>query len=102
MVDPKYQRRGLGRKLLQNLLDDADAEKLPIFLFASDESHSLYLQTGFVDVQSWIIDNEYWAAEIEKCGKDAGTLMNAGLGKRFQGVKELEAFMFRWPRDAQT
>lgn len=47
MVDPRHQRRGFGRSLVQWGLDRADEERVPVALDASCAGLALYESMGF-------------------------------------------------------
>jgi len=46
-VEPRFQRKGIGKKLLAWGFERADEENVPIGQWASTEGNSLYRQTGF-------------------------------------------------------
>ena len=49
-VDPERQREGLGSRLLAEVLERCDAERMPAYLEASTErNRGLYLRHGFAD-----------------------------------------------------
>lgn len=52
-VDPKYQRRGIARLLLQWGLERAEREGLPVHLSATPDGASLYSSLGFRSVGKW-------------------------------------------------
>lgn len=52
-VDPKYQRRGIARSLLQWGLERAGKEGLPVHLSATPAGASLYHSLGFRSVGKW-------------------------------------------------
>lgn len=52
-VDPKYQRRGIARSLLQWGLERAEKEGLPVHLSATPDGASLYKSLGFRGVGKW-------------------------------------------------
>ncbi|PMD48407.1 acyl-CoA N-acyltransferase [Hyaloscypha variabilis F] len=60
VVTPKYQRKGIGSKLLRHCLEIADRDVLPAWLSAFPGSHSLYLRFGFEDVEHQDIDLNKW------------------------------------------
>lgn len=94
MIAPKAQRRGIGKLLLGAVTTLGDREQMPTILCSSREARGLYLQMGFKSVQTWTIDNEYWAREIERHGR-----CNDGqsLALTFKGCSEEEVFMVRDP-----
>ncbi|KAI8212563.1 Extracellular metalloproteinase NpI [Colletotrichum sp. SAR 10_76] len=96
MVDPKYQRKGIGAKLLRTVIDISDAERVPTFLVASAEGYGLYKRLGFKDLQTWTIDNGRWAKVIVQHERDLGLTGNETLAERFAGTKEVEKYMMRW------
>ena len=52
-VDPEYQRKGVGTKLLAYGLDLADKLELPAFLEGSPHGKALYNRVGFED-RGWV------------------------------------------------
>jgi GNAT superfamily N-acetyltransferase len=56
-VDPRFQRKGIGKKLLAWGFEKADAEDLPIGQWASVEGNRLYRQVGFVEVGVYEVAN---------------------------------------------
>lgn len=50
-VDPSYQRRGIGRKLMEWGMERSKEEGVPITLTASPAGLSLYQSIGFKEVQ---------------------------------------------------
>ena len=50
-VDPTYQRRGIGTKLMAWGLEQSREENLPITLYASPAGLRLYKKLGFIEVQ---------------------------------------------------
>lgn len=94
MVDPKVQRRGIGKSLLEAVTAMSDREQLSTILCSSREARRLYSQMGFRSVQTWTIDNEYWAREIERLEPE---LSNGGQSwaATFEGCSEEEVFMVR-------
>jgi GNAT superfamily N-acetyltransferase len=94
MIDPKAQRRGIGKLLLGAVTALSDREKIPTILCSSREARGLYSQMAFKSVQTWTIDNEYWAREIERYEH-----WNDGhsLAETFEGCSEEEIYMVRDP-----
>lgn len=52
-VDPKYQRRGIARLLLQWALERAGKEGVPVHLSATPAAAQLYRSLGFRGVGKW-------------------------------------------------
>ncbi|KND87265.1 hypothetical protein TOPH_08117 [Tolypocladium ophioglossoides CBS 100239] len=98
MVDPSHQRKGIGGQLLRAVTNKADAGGVPSLLVASAEAHGLYLRLGFEVLGVWAIDNGYWSGEVVRHERELGIGGNEGLDERFEGMKEEEAYMVRWPR----
>ncbi|KAH7121862.1 acyl-CoA N-acyltransferase [Dactylonectria estremocensis] len=98
MIHPDYQRRGIGGKLLQTVIDRADTEGVPTILTSSESAHELYLKLGFEDLGVWTIDNEAWAKEIVEVNASVGIKENEDLARNYAGIKEVEACMIRSPR----
>ena len=55
-VHPAYQRQGLGKRLMEQALLDADKDGAKAVLCASDLGRRLYLKFGFKDVETKSID----------------------------------------------
>lgn len=64
-TDPNYQRRGIGSKLVQWGLDQADAEGLPCWIHASDAGRRVYEAAGFEQVGYDEYDLDVWATKSE-------------------------------------
>jgi GNAT superfamily N-acetyltransferase len=47
MVDPKYQRVGLGGKLLTKVANEADEMRIPMWLFSRPAGVAMYKAHGF-------------------------------------------------------
>jgi N-acetylglutamate synthase-like GNAT family acetyltransferase len=94
MVDPKAQRRGIGKLLLGAVTTMSDLDQIPTILCSSREARRLYSQMGFKIIQTWTIDNEYWAREIERLEPE---LSDDGQhwAATFEGCSEEEIFMVR-------
>lgn len=98
MINPDYQRGGIGGKLLAAVLNQSDEEGIPIFLASTAESIGLYSRMGFESLGAWPIDNEYWAGRIAGLEKELGITGHEGLQESFKGVGEVEDVMVRWPK----
>jgi GNAT superfamily N-acetyltransferase len=94
MVDPKAQRRGIGKLLLEAVTVMSDREQIPTILCSSREARRLYSQMGFKTVQTWKIDNEYWAREIERHEPELSN-EDQPWAVAFEGCSEEEVFMVR-------
>ena len=55
-VSPKVQRRGVGSKLLDDGLREADAAGIQTVLVASDAGEPLYRKHGFLEYKKFILD----------------------------------------------
>jgi predicted N-acetyltransferase YhbS len=55
-VLPAYQRRGLGQRLMEQVLLDADRDGAQAFLLATDAGKRLYTKSGFVDLETVSLD----------------------------------------------
>lgn len=55
-VHPDYQRRGLGQRLMEQALKDADRDGAQTFLTASDAGKRLYVKSSFVDLETKSLD----------------------------------------------
>lgn len=98
MINPDYQRRGVGGKLLAAVLKRGDEQGIPTFLASTAESIGLYGGMGFESMGTWPIDNEYWAGRIVGLEKELGIAGHEGLQETFKGVREVEDMMVRWPK----
>lgn len=94
MVDPKAQRRGIGKSLLEAVTTMSDREHIPTILCSSREARRLYSQMGFRDVQTWKIDNEYWVREIERLEPELSK-DDRSWAASFEGCSEEEVYMVR-------
>jgi GNAT superfamily N-acetyltransferase len=57
-VDPKYQRCGIGTRLLQWGLEQAERERVPVALEASEKGFGLYKKMGFkTAIETNVVDN---------------------------------------------
>jgi ribosomal protein S18 acetylase RimI-like enzyme len=70
---PEYRGQGLARRLIEQVLRRADAEKVPVYLeTASDNPASkLYRQLGFEEQGSYVMEDlgQYASREeLERCG----------------------------------
>jgi GNAT superfamily N-acetyltransferase len=99
MINPDYQRRGIGGKLLTEVLKRSDEERISIYLASTAESIGLYSRMGFESLGRWPIDNEYWAGRIVGLEKELGIAGHEELQERFKGVGEVEDVMVRWPKE---
>jgi N-acetylglutamate synthase-like GNAT family acetyltransferase len=98
MVDPNHQKKGIGTKLLADVVAKSDEERIPTYIVSSFESHGLYAKLGFEDLEEFPIDNEYWARQIEETELGLGITDSKGLAEKCQGMREVDTGMIRWPR----
>ena len=64
LTDPKHQRKGAGRMLVNWGLKIADELKLPAFLDSSPYGHKLYLDSGFEDVDKSVFDSTKYGGQV--------------------------------------
>ena len=59
-IDPAFQGRGLGRRLLEGVLDEADAEGVPVTLsvLKGNPARRLYEALGFIPVEETDLEYE--------------------------------------------
>ncbi|OPB44906.1 hypothetical protein A0O28_0090440 [Trichoderma guizhouense] len=95
MIDPGYQRKGIGGKLLAAVLERSDEQKVPTFLMSSAESRGLYGKMGFEILGTWRVDNGDWAGRVVELEKGLGIVGREGLEEEFRGVGEVEDVMVR-------
>jgi ribosomal protein S18 acetylase RimI-like enzyme len=98
MTDPKHQRRGIGKKLLGSVVAESDAAGVPAFIVSSIAARALYTNLGFEGLETFPIDNAYWASEIAKHEQELGLTGNEGLIQKCEGLEEADTCMVRWPR----
>ncbi|KAK2608838.1 hypothetical protein QQS21_002551 [Conoideocrella luteorostrata] len=95
MVDSSFQRRGIGRLLLQAALSATTQHSIPTYIVSSRDSHGLYRQLGFQDLASRRIDNEAWVDELIKLERSLGIPGDYNLLQTYRGVVEDESLMMR-------
>jgi ribosomal protein S18 acetylase RimI-like enzyme len=61
-VLPAYQRRGLGQRLMEEAIRDADKDGAKAYLSASDAGRRLYLKYGFKDLEVKYVDFRHLGA----------------------------------------
>lgn len=76
VVEPAWQRRGLGRYLVEEILADLEPFGLRrILLKASDEGRGLYPQLGWTDLEepdAWMVWHRD-PGDVQRCSGGAGT-----------------------------
>ena len=89
VVAPEHQRQGLGAKLLERLLSEADSSGLPVGLCASEQGRPLYGSRGFEVTGELVIltgtpllGTEAGPADVSVLDVDAAVV----LDRRFTGV----------------
>ncbi|KAH7420165.1 acyl-CoA N-acyltransferase [Cadophora sp. MPI-SDFR-AT-0126] len=65
VVLPSYQRLGLGRRLLDIGLKEANALGASVFLVATEMGAGLYKKAGFKEIEQFVIDVKPWGGEGE-------------------------------------
>ncbi|KAF5021693.1 hypothetical protein F66182_6250 [Fusarium sp. NRRL 66182] len=98
MVHPLHQRKGIGGWLLASVTEQADETNAPTLIVSSREGFGLYKKHGFASLDTFPIDNEYWARRItqyeEKIGYTEG---DRQLLEKCRGMREVEDGMIRHP-----
>ena len=62
-VHPRYQRRGIGKRLLKWGIERSNTERVPIGLAASPDGASLYMSVGFQDLGPAVLNGDGWRIE---------------------------------------
>lgn len=66
---PEYQRKGLGGRLLQPILDIADKEQRKTYIEASIKGIGLYKKMGWVEIGEIMIDQRpHGGSGVERTG----------------------------------
>lgn len=55
-VLPAYQRQGLGQRLMEQAVLDADRDGAKAFVCASELGRGLYMKSGFKDLETVFVD----------------------------------------------
>ena len=84
-VLPAYQRLGLGRRLLDIGLDEADKLGASAFLVATEMGAGLYRKAEFREIESFSIDLRPWGGE----GENSMEKYEERTGKETIGVEEV-------------
>ncbi|KAK7213110.1 hypothetical protein V2G26_020288 [Clonostachys chloroleuca] len=95
MILPDRQRQGIGRKLLQKALDEADAQSLPSILTSSEKGYGLYVRLGFVSRAEFTLGNGAWTAKILEHLKSLGMSRDETLAEKYRGTVEKGWAMIR-------
>ena len=96
IVHPKYQRMGVGRKLLQAVVDRGGADKLPVFVVASLESYNLCKTFGFEDLGGGVINHGRWARVIREKEEKLGLLAHGDEKPEMGHFRELKLQLVKW------
>ena len=64
VVLPEWQRKGIGRRLLEWGLEYADREALESWIDASPEGLELYKKLGWMEVGETVVDMGEWGGEV--------------------------------------
>jgi GNAT superfamily N-acetyltransferase len=69
VIDPAYQRMGVGKRLMKVILERAEKENVPVGLEASMEGEGLYRSIGF-DLLGRFVEKSFlnFPAEYWGCG----------------------------------
>lgn len=87
-VLPNFQRRGIGRALIEWGLERATQQRLPVFLDASTKSRSLFLRLGCKIIGQVVQENKTY--EKRWCEKKLPAVY----------VERLETPVLRWDADS--
>jgi ribosomal protein S18 acetylase RimI-like enzyme len=120
-IDPAFQRRGIGQRVLQSICTRADREQLPVELMAlkGSDANRFYLRHGFVAIGEgeWDIDyvrqpqwpsvqavRALWSAFQARDWTAARALLRADLqavwwtsGERFESAAAFVEVQARYP-----
>ncbi|MEU8570388.1 GNAT family N-acetyltransferase [Streptomyces pathocidini] len=89
LVAERHARRGLGRKLMTHVLEEADGT--PVFLYATDMGRPLYEQLGFTPVTHSATHVGRLAPEPER---EAGPLTRPATASDLPALLALDAEVF--------
>ncbi|CAH0044300.1 unnamed protein product [Clonostachys solani] len=95
MILPDRQRQGIGRKLLQKALDEADAQGVPSILTSSEKGYGLYVRLGFVSLAEFTLDNGAWTVRVLEHLKSLGMSRDETLAEKYRGTVEKGWAMIR-------
>jgi GNAT superfamily N-acetyltransferase len=82
-VDPAWQKRGVGKLLMQDCVADADRRGLPMWIEASMEGRPLYESMGFRGVEELWVDLDRFEGGVDRgegWRKEAGREDEVGRG----------------------
>lgn len=66
-VRPEYQRKGLGSKLLEPVLEQVDKEQKSTYIEASKKGLGLYLKHGWKEIDELLVDQRpYGGTTVER------------------------------------
>ena len=82
-VDYKYQRKGLGGRLIEWGTDELERRQVPSIIVATQAGYGLYMKSGFVTQDTWDEDLSRWGG--------SGSYMNAVLTRYPQETGKAEA-----------
>jgi N-acetylglutamate synthase-like GNAT family acetyltransferase len=63
-IHEEYRTRGLGKWLIQTILDHPDLKDVRRWVLVTDDAHGLYKQFGFASIQ----DPEHWMQNFKPSG----------------------------------
>ena len=104
-----HQRKGIGKLLLNKCIEVAEAKRVPAFLVASSQGHSMYLKAGFEGILRKEEHIDYWAQrikdrEIEKNVWEEREAerrkQNLSLDEDLSGSVDVQWTMIRQPNNA--
>ncbi|CAH0038058.1 unnamed protein product [Clonostachys rhizophaga] len=95
MILPDRQRQGIGKKLLQKALDEADAQGVPSILTSSEKGYGLYVRLGFASLAEFLLDNGAWTVKVLEHLKSLGMSRDETLAEKYRGTVEKGWAMIR-------
>ncbi|VUC37887.1 unnamed protein product [Clonostachys rosea] len=95
MILPDRQRKGIGRKLLQKALDEADAQGVPSILTSSEKGYGLYVRMGFVSHAEFTMDNGAMTVRVLDHLKSLDMSRDETLAEKYRGTVEKGWAMIR-------
>jgi GNAT superfamily N-acetyltransferase len=90
VVDPPFQRMGVGRKLLMHMLEKADRRGVECWTDASPIGLKLYRSLGWIDIGATEYNLEDWGGKKGAVHKVVGMVRKPALAKDNEKTGELQ------------